>query len=549
MSKTQLTISGLDGTRQVAVNPAGTLLGRDADCDIVLNDKGVSRRHARLYQDLFGRWIIEDLGSHNGVLVEGRRVKAQALRPSQTINIARFNLALLDEINPTTDTDILIEDLINVVDKGDSENIVNYSGVQSEILSSDLMQKLNELTNSLLQVSNPADLYRQACFQLAAMYNTLAMVVRISPDSESSSVSSDILACRFGTGTIEDNVLQKANLYLSRRVLEAVHSTDNPVMATSTATNHMQLTVVDENSPHVVFAARVNETADSIDILYMDLLEENCPEKMFDFFEATARQINLIQKKLFFEELQKKELALRQANIELKEKDRIKDEYVSRVTHDIKGHLYSIKICLDVVNNDINSLKQQQAEFLNRAYQRTNRLSDFVIELLNLTKMRLDGQLQANPFSLTQVVLSAIETVSRKAKDKSIALTSDIAISDEQIVGDEFSINEMITNLLFNSIKYTPEKKSVHIAMKEVDGAFKIEISDEGIGIPENEIDNIFDEFFRASNAKSYEKDGTGLGLSIVKQIIKRHGGNISAQSQVGQGTTFTITLPRNGIL
>ena len=108
MTTTKLMISGPDGNRQVSINPGEALLGRDASCDIVLDDKGVSRLHARLYQDLFGRWIIEDLNSHNGVMFGGQRIKAHTLRRGQTISIARFGLSLLDEMKPTTSTGVLI---------------------------------------------------------------------------------------------------------------------------------------------------------------------------------------------------------------------------------------------------------------------------------------------------------------------------------------------------------------------------------------------------------------------------------------------------------
>jgi signal transduction histidine kinase len=116
----------------------------------------------------------------------------------------------------------------------------------------------------------------------------------------------------------------------------------------------------------------------------------------------------------------------------------------------------------------------------------------------------------------------------------------------DTIIGDEFSINEMLTNLLFNAIKYTPEGKTIHLEAKSYDTYFQVDISDTGIGIPADELGSIFDEFFRASNAKKSEKDGTGLGLSIVKQIIERHGGEITAQSEEGRGTTFSVILPKN---
>jgi len=262
-----------------------------------------------------------------------------------------------------------------------------------------------------------------------------------------------------------------------------------------------------------------------------------------------AKQINLTQKTLFFNELKKQEKALREANIQLKEKDRIKDEYVARVTHDIKGHLAAIKSCLYIASDKlIGPLTEKQSDFMGRAMNRTTQLTTFVKELLDLTQMRLSGRLKMAGFSLPDVISKALAGIAAGAKEKSITVTSNVHPSVGQIVGDEFSINEMITNLLFNAVKYTPRNKTVHLEAKEQDDCVEIDIIDTGIGIPADQIGEVFDEFFRASNAKKSEKDGTGLGLSIVKQIVERHGGTISVQSQEGQGTTFTLTLPKNNL-
>jgi signal transduction histidine kinase len=160
--------------------------------------------------------------------------------------------------------------------------------------------------------------------------------------------------------------------------------------------------------------------------------------------------------------------------------------------------------------------------------------------------MRLSGQFKIAPFSLPATISKALSTVERKAEDKSITVTSNIEPTVSQMVGNQFSITEMVTNLLFNAIKYTPEKKTVHLEAKSIEGSVQIDIVDTGIGIPAGEVANVFDEFFRASNAKRTEKDGTGLGLSIVKQIVERHGGKITVQSQEGKGTTFTVILPKH---
>jgi len=159
--------------------------------------------------------------------------------------------------------------------------------------------------------------------------------------------------------------------------------------------------------------------------------------------------------------------------------------------------------------------------------------------------MRLSGKFETAAFSLPDAISRALNTVERKAKDKSITLTSNVDPSVAMIVGNQFSINEMITNLLFNAIKYTPEEKTVHLEAKTTGDNVQIDFSDTGIGIPTDELGNVFDEFFRAANAKKTEKDGSGLGLSIVKQIVERHGGNISVKSTEGQGSTFTVILPK----
>jgi signal transduction histidine kinase len=342
--------------------------------------------------------------------------------------------------------------------------------------------------------------------------------------------------------------MQISNFHLSKRVLDAVRSTDIPVMAGSRSSSkqNMRLTIVDENRPHIVFSARVNDLGETVDALYLDIFQDKSPKEMFDFVEAVARQINFAQKNLFFTELQKQEKALREANTQLKEKDRIKDEYVARVTHDIKGHLAAIQGCLYAAASVSDGTNNKGSEFTTRAFDRTVQLTDFVKELLNLTQMRLSGQMQMQAFSMRDCISNALTSVAGNAKDKSITVTSNIEPSVGQIVGNEFSINEMITNLLFNAVKYTPENGSVRLEAYSRDDCLYIDISDTGIGIPQEELPNIFEEFFRASNARKTEKDGTGLGLSIVKQIVERHSGKISAKSQQGRGTTISITLPEN---
>ncbi|MHC4690735.1 MAG: ATP-binding protein [Planctomycetota bacterium] len=544
MAETKLIISEATDTREVLLDPKGMVIGRGANCDIVLFDDTISRLHARIYQDSFGRWVIEDLGSHNGVYVEGQRIKAQVVFPGQKITISHFTMSLFVESDEPTIMRTTAETTIQVIDKGLEENVLSYKADQAAILSPALMQHLNEFTDRLLKLSGPSELYPEACLSLANILDTLVAIVRLPCDLEPLPKSPDVLACYFGGNTTNSAVLETASLYLSKRVLDAVRSSDTPVMANSdpSAEKRLLLTVVDKSNPHVVFSARVNDLGETIDALYIDILEIKASKEMFDFVEAVARQINFVQKTLFFNELQKQEKALREANTQLKEKDHIKDEYVSRVTHDIKGHLNAIQSCLHVAcDKSTGPLNEKQFDYFSRARRRTSQLSDFVKELLDLTQMRLSGKFETTSFSLQNTLSRTLETVETKAKDKSITLTSNIDSSISQIVGNQLSINELITNLLFNAIKYTP----VRLEAKSHDDCVQIDIRDTGIGIPANELENVFDEFFRATNAKQSNKDGTGLGLSIAKQIVERHKGVISVQSREGQGTVFTVTLPK----
>ncbi len=245
-------------------------------------------------------------------------------------------------------------------------------------------------------------------------------------------------------------------------------------------------------------------------------------------------------------QLHKQEEAYRQANAQLEQKDRIKDEYVLRVTHDIKGHLAAIQSCLYVVADKlVGSLNEQQTDFINRADNRTRKVTLFVKTLLNLTQMRLSDKLEMAVFSLRNTIFNALASVEAKAQDKPIVLNSNIEPSIDKIFGNQLSIEEVITNLLLNAIKYTPPNGTIEINVKEDGPCVLVEVTDTGIGIPQEELANVFDEFYRATNAKKVEKDGTGLGLSIAKQIIERHNGKIWVQSEENSGTRFWFTLSK----
>lgn len=544
MGHAKLRINRPGSTQEVELNPRGLVLGRAETCDVILSKDSVSRQHARISQDPFGRWILEDLGSQNGTLINGQPIKAQAILPQQKIEIGAFSLELVVAEEPALPSSVVAT--LNVLD----EAVVSYGDDKAANLSPVLVQHLNELSSSLMQVTRPADLYTQACQCLAGQLNTLVAVVRLPSNPAPLPDSPDILACGFGQDTGIQPMLQISSIHLSRRTLDAVRSTDAPVMAAGNGSGEGQqdihLTIVDEQKPHVVFAVAVNtdEPNQIVEVLYVDMFESQTSEATLDFIEVVARHINFAQKHLLFAELKKQEQALRAANAQLKEKDRIKDEYVARITHDIKGHLGAISNCLYVAATDMPEDRTDLANFVNRALSRTERCTDFVLDLLHLTRMRLGGRIEMKSFSLPDCLAKVIEDNAARAQDKSIDLDCDVDPAVDQIIGNELSLHEVLANLVSNAVKYSPEGSKAAVRVTALDQGVQVEVTDTGIGIPQDDLGHVFDEFFRARNAVSGNQEGTGLGLSIVKQIVDCHNGQIRATSQEGQGTTFTLELP-----
>jgi signal transduction histidine kinase len=244
--------------------------------------------------------------------------------------------------------------------------------------------------------------------------------------------------------------------------------------------------------------------------------------------------------------LRDREKNLKQANALLSEKDRIKSEYVLRLTHDIKEHLSAIQSCLEPVAGGITGeLNLKQRNLIQRANERAEKLAFFIRALLEITRLRLSKQIDMTYFSLKETVENAISFVDQSAKDKGIFISCNIEPRIGMIKGAEIYIEETIANLLANSVKYTPRNGKINLKVSDRGNSVLIEIADTGIGVPKDELPKIFEEFYRASNAKEVEKYGTGLGLSIAKQVVERHAGKIWAESQEGEGSAFYIILPK----
>ena len=246
------------------------------------------------------------------------------------------------------------------------------------------------------------------------------------------------------------------------------------------------------------------------------------------------------------EQLREQEDGLEQANKKLQEKDLIKNEYVLRVTHDIKGHLAAIESCINPVQSEmVGPLNEKQKDLVGRAYLRTHKCINFITALLKITRLNLAGKLEAERFHLNKIISSAIMTVQNRANEKKISLSYEGTEHVINISGEKVLIEETLTNLLFNAVRYTPSGGRIVLTLKEEPDEYMVQIKDTGIGIPKGEEEKIFEEFHRAENARKVERDGTGLGLSFARQVIEKHGGKIWANNNPEGGSTFSFTLPK----
>lgn len=237
------------------------------------------------------------------------------------------------------------------------------------------------------------------------------------------------------------------------------------------------------------------------------------------------------------------ELELERQNHQLRQLDRLKDEFVALVSHELRTPLTSIRGYLELISEDTN-LTDEQARFLETIDRNAQRLQRVVGDLLFVAQVEAGKlSLEDNSVDMNMVAEEAIRAAQPSAAAKSIALTVELGRLPE-IRGDRARLAQVLDNFISNAIKFTATGGSVTVTTHVQPGEIEIVVSDNGMGIPANELPLLFQRFFRAERATSGAIPGTGLGLAIAKAIVTGHGGRICVESEDGAGTTFRIALP-----
>jgi len=227
--------------------------------------------------------------------------------------------------------------------------------------------------------------------------------------------------------------------------------------------------------------------------------------------------------------------------------ERIRRDFVANASHELKTPITAIRALTETILDDEHMDSAISRRFTEKINAQSLRLSTLVTDLMTIS--RLESDETAKPLQVLnfkKIVESSSADVTTACQDKNIKLSSQLCEARVQIEADEQAISQLVDNLLDNAVKYTLENGSISILMHVNLDQTKVvlEVKDNGIGISTQHQKRIFERFYRVDKARSRDLGGTGLGLSIVKNIAEQHGGSVSIQSRLGEGTSFTVILP-----
>ena len=226
-----------------------------------------------------------------------------------------------------------------------------------------------------------------------------------------------------------------------------------------------------------------------------------------------------------------------------KELERVKDEFVATASHDLRNPITSIK-GYNVLLKKAGPLNDNQNEFVQRIQNATENIEELVENMLDLAKMDLGAGRKSEPLNISPLIWELADEFQPQAEANKQLLAIGKTRPNVIVRGDAMKIRQALRNLIGNAIKYTPVGGVVMISLEQKSNLACISVRDTGYGIPSEDLQHIFDRFYRVHNTAHAEVEGNGLGLAIVKSIADAHGGDVQVESATGKGTCFTFRLP-----
>ena len=224
--------------------------------------------------------------------------------------------------------------------------------------------------------------------------------------------------------------------------------------------------------------------------------------------------------------------------------DEARNQFVSNASHELKTPLATIKILVESMLYQDDMPPELRQEFLTDINREIDRLSSVVGDLLTLVhidshKLRLRREMMVFAETVRESVKRLQPLAKKRGQEISVEITDPC-----EMFADPGKLAQVCYNIIENAIKYTPDGGKITVRLRRMGRDAVLDISDTGVGIPEEDLAHVFDRFYRVDKARSRDTGGTGLGLSIVQQIVRLHAGSVTVQSKRGEGTTFTVQLP-----
>jgi signal transduction histidine kinase len=239
-------------------------------------------------------------------------------------------------------------------------------------------------------------------------------------------------------------------------------------------------------------------------------------------------------------------VAITRAYTKLEEREASRGRFIRIATHELRSPItVAQSLVRNVVKGYAGELTEEQCDIFGRISRRLDFLETLVNDLLDLAAGKSPELAEAEqPVAINSSVGRAVLLIQPRAEEKGIDLTLEPCCEELVVLATEEGLDRIFVNLVENAVKYTLPGGSVDVSLSREEEAVQVQISDTGIGIPREAMPHLFDEFYRAPNAKEMEAVGTGLGLAIVKDLVDHYGGRVEVESEVEEGTTFTVTFP-----
>lgn len=231
----------------------------------------------------------------------------------------------------------------------------------------------------------------------------------------------------------------------------------------------------------------------------------------------------------------------------LKDLEAFRREFLGEVSHELKTPIFAVQGFIHTLMDGAMDDEKVRVKFLKKAMKNADRLSSLVQDLLIITQAESgEMEMKVRTFSIYELVCDVIDSLEHKFTKKKRNISYSIQTNELEnalVLADRERIQQVLTNLIDNAIKYGDSEGQVVISLVSNNGKLLTTVSDDGPGIDPEHLDKIFRRFYRVDKSRSREKGGTGLGLAICKHLLKMHGEQITVQSEVGEGTSFTFSL------